>query len=574
MDDNTTHKLREPAVEVNTSGMREQQPESKTIVDVQSYRDDEPDEELQDNPMALVFPPPQTDAEIFDLLLLEPQPRAKNFKQLSLAVRLERVDRSDECYWPFPWDIVLLRTVLSLSRKTFRYRHPKNPQVMEFILKLASGVSAVLPRLQRTGGGDALGYLVSGPTGTGKSSLVDRLGKYFGEYGRRHFSVMGRPCVWPQLGLIRINAQPTWKATLSELLKSIDRQLGHDVLFTRERAATEHRLQTVVATSLSRGFAPAIVIDEFQRLSKLRPSTSEGILQKLVDLMQEGGIPIVVIGTEGVRELLTRHSMLMSKFTPGEAFPFHRLREDDPNTGHLISMLKEYSASVGEISYSEDFDKYLVLHSMGVRRIMRHFMRWVCKRHANAEAKGVNIVADRNLLQSIADFEMAEYKAALSALRKFDLGFSLNYDELQAYEDYIPDEPDKEQSTAQKVTEAVWRAESQKSRRQETRVIDVDEFVYLRAQVSLKQYELDAEQGGSESACQVAVSSGDAHVNSSETPAKEEKGKRGRSSSVVQKRVAKAKARVAEISNVIPLSAVRPPQKPPSLGVDPGDLPN
>ncbi len=538
--------------------------------------DEEPDSSLRDNPMALVFPAPVAQEELYDLLALDPPTRDANFKEQPLNVREEALHRLDECYTPFPQDGEILSAVVSLVRKSFRYRHPRLPQVMYFIMRVAAGAHGALPRMQPTGGGGALGLLISGPSGTGKSSLIDRIVVHIGAYARYHVSLLGKPCAWPQLGVIRISVANTWKETLVEFSKEIDRQYGRDVLFTRERHATEPRLQQVVWTALCSGFAPCVILDEFQRLGALKPAVARKILEKLLDLMQSGGIPVIVVGTVAVRNLFEAFPMEMGKFSSGNEFKFQRLVEDDPNTINYITLLKEQSISMAPIEFSENFDRYLVLHSMGVRRVIRDFMRWVLNRHAVAETRGHVILADEALLMSIAENEMLVWQKALSAMRKFDLGFGQSFVQIQAYEHFFPYEPEKKQTNAQKYTEAMWIAEARVSPEEDFRIISVEDFIFLRSQVELRQYEECAERaqhlerlGQREGHEKDAEAEDRRNVDQDLSPAKKAK-----TSKTGAKKAAKPKEPADPRSNVVPLSSVRKPPPESHLGVDPGNLPD
>jgi hypothetical protein len=538
-----------------------------------NYRrpEEEPDAALRDNPMALVFPAPLSPEEMYDRLTVDPPVRDAAFRNQTLEVRLEGTDQLDEPYTPFPHDSDIVGEVVSLVRKSLRFRNPKFPQVMYFIMQIAAGVVGTLPRLQRTGGGGALGLLISGPSGTGKSSLIDRIVEHLGAYARYHYTLFGRPCMWPQLGVIRITVGDSWKDTLVAISREIDRQYGRDVLFTRERYATEPRLQHVVWTALSSGFPPCIILDEFQRLGDLNPRAAGRILNKLIDLMQDWGIPVVVVGTVAVRRLFEAFPMEMGKFSGGAGFQFQRLDESDPNTSNFIITLKELSVSVAPIQYSDEFDRYLVMHSMGVRRIMREFMRCVFYRHAVAEANGESLLADKNLLMSIAEREMLAFQRPLTAMRKFDLGFGQRYEELQAYEHFIPQEQ-KKQTSAQKVTEALWRAEEQLSPDEDFRLISVEDFLLLRSTIALRQYEENGER-----AAHIARQEGAGASLTSDVKLPAEPGlKKHRASKTSTKGLkgGQDSATANPRSNIVPLAAVRRQPAAPLQGVDPTNLPD
>jgi DNA polymerase III delta prime subunit len=471
-----------------------------TGIEEARYRspESEPDAQLRDNPMALVFPAPMGPQQVYDALVRDPPARDDSFYDQPLEVRQEWLNRFDESYTPFDHDRDILGAVVELVRKSFRYRHPKLPQVFYFIMRVAAGTFGTLNRIQLTGGGSALGLLISGPTGTGKSSLIDRIVEHLGNHARNHLSLFGKPCMWPQLGVIRITVGKTWKDTLVEISKEIDRQYGRDVLFTRERHATEPRLQKVVWTALCSGFAPCIILDEFQRLGDVKPNVARHILEKLLDLMQDGGIPVIVVGTVAVRNLFESFPMEMGKFAPGAGYRFYVLNEEDENTRNFITVLKEQSVSIAPVQYSEDFDRYLLLHSMGLRRVVCYFMYWVLYRHSQAESEGLTIVADKHLLQSIAENEMLVWQKALTSMRKHVLGFGRSNAELQAYEHFVPAVREKK-TQAQELTEAKWRAKEKIAHDDDVHLISVERLIELRVELAELQTQEDAARAGAKS---------------------------------------------------------------------------
>jgi hypothetical protein len=263
--------------------------------------------------------------------------------------------------------------------------------------------------------------------------------------------------------------------------------------------------------------------------------------------------------------------MEMGNFSGGAGFQFQRLDESDPNTSNFIITLKELSVSVAPIQYSDEFDRYLVMHSMGVRRIMREFMRCVFYRHAVAEANGESLLADKNLLMSIAEREMLAFQRPLTAMRKFDLGFGQRYEELQAYEHFIPQEQ-KKQTSAQKVTEALWRAEEQLSPDEDFRLISVEDFLLLRSTIALRQYEENGER-----AAHIARQEGAGASLTSDVKLPAEPGlKKHRASKTSTKGLkgGQDSATANPRSNIVPLAAVRRQPAAPLQGVDPTNLPD
>ena len=526
---------------------------------VDSYRSDDPDPRLADNPMALVFPAPMSDEEIFEAMSVDPESRPSDFLRKPLEQRKEYLELIDEFHYVFQGEVNLAQKVVALVRKSYRSRNPNNPRVLNVIFRIMAGQEVKIPRQSESGAGGGLGVLLWGITGLGKSSLLDRLVALLGDYGRFHQTLNGEKTQWPQLGVIRVTAQNTWKGTLERILSEADRQLGRDFYLKRERSASVPRMERAVHSALTCGFAPLLIIDELQRLTRLNDTEALRILQGLIDLMGDWGVPVIVVGTVRVKLLLERYPSEMSKFSNGGTPQFVPLEAGDPDTENFITLLKEYSISQTAISFSQDFDFLLVTHCMGVRRIMREFMRAVLARHAEDELTEVNGA----LLENISQTDLKRFEDSLSILRKVNLGMQLNFDELQLYEDFLPPEKKekRKQTGAQIRVETAWRHANQTSLFDDkSPSVSASDFLRLRAKLN-EEESVDREMaiGQRMEVAQPNVDGSERDVTASTVSPK-------------SKRTRKASKQIAQASKVVSIGALRSAKEAGNQDVDPGEV--
>jgi GTPase SAR1 family protein len=454
------------------------------------YRTDELDIELAANPMALAFPGPQTDEFIYSKLIKDPKIRPADFMSWPLSHRKEWIDQLEDFHHPFQMELDFMHKVVSLVRKGLRPRNPADPKVMAFILSVAAGNRKHLSRLSTAGGGGGLGMLVTGPSGTGKTSLVDRLVEYLQAKARVHLSLGGKPCQWKQLGAIRISVQPTWAATLDEVLRAIDQQLGTDFYSKRRRSARHSELLEDARSALTSHVAPILILDEFQRLGNIPKDQAKKIINGLIDIMELEGIPVIVVGTVAVRKLFQQHPAEMSKFSNGGDFEFDRLDEGDQDTLQFLASLKEQHVSTSKPVYAEDFDHRFLLYTMGVRRIMREYMKVIFNRHAEDESLLVNDA----LLKDIAAKEMSKFERALDSLRKFELGFSMNFRDMEQYEHFVPPDDLAKRSDSSLAQEIEWR----NANNNEAAMLTISEFERYKARQRIEKG--DKPRGGAKDA--------------------------------------------------------------------------
>ncbi len=395
------------------------------------YRE-EVDPELADNEMALVLPMLEDDDDVESILSVFPVERAPDFFERSRGLRIEYLQTMDKFYVPREFDIDVVQEIVALAREGMRGRHPKNPEVMKVILAAADGKELIVRRTTKTGGGGGLGIVLVGSSGIGKSSLIERVKELFGYEPHVHLSVNGKPCRWMQLTAVVVKVQETWKGTLLEILAEIDRQTGRGVMRGFNNNTSTAKLVLAVKLALCGQFAPILILDEFQCLGRLTKAAAETIMAGLIEIMEYGGIPVVVVGTVAVGALFERHAMEMSKFAGAGRFDMPLMNLDDKDTEVLMQMFKEFAVSKTPVVYADDFNYWFMAHTMGVRRFMRITMKAVLKRHAKDES----VVADKTLLEAIAADEMKSWQLALSRLRKADLGFEVSYAEQDAYEHF------------------------------------------------------------------------------------------------------------------------------------------
>lgn len=395
------------------------------------------DRDLRGNVMAEVWPGPHTD--VIDWLMHRFPKFEDDFKDRPLEERLEQLDRLDGFNYPFANLPSSFRKIISVVRSSFVARNPRNPLCMKALMAASAGRLKKVPRLSEMGGGGKLGYIITGISGTGKSSFLDRVQSLYMPRPWLHTSYDGRPCSWLQLGGVRIKTKRSFRATLELAVQHIDFQLRTDYFSQRSTGGTSTRYENTTAAALTGHFAPYLMLDDFERLARLPDNEANGILEALVDLMEHAGIPIILAGTIQVRKVFQKYPAVMHKFLSGGIVNFQPI-DEGTDFNYFVGALKQRNVSVHPVRYSDDFNYQLWLHTMGVHRIVREAMKWVLWRHAK-EPKGVD--ANKKLLESIFANEMQDFNQSLHLIRQVKLGVDPHFTQHQLYEDFIPPEAPK-----------------------------------------------------------------------------------------------------------------------------------
>ena len=266
------------------------------------------------------------------------------------------------------------------------------------------------------------------------------------------------------------------------------------------------------------------------------------------------GVPVLLVGTVRVKRLLERFSSEMDKFTTGGLFEVEPLVFPSQETSNFIFMLKDHCVSTRPVQYSTDFDSKLIDHCMGIRRIMREYMRVVLTRHARNET----LEANGDLLNDIESKELERFTPALTALRKERLGFKLNYQDLEDYEDYLAKAIERPKADSVRL-ESTWRVDTQTPLGgSESTPLTADLYAEFRDSL-VQTRELRKLQARTKA---IVVDPFDEGLNAEHSPPKSKPAKRGKTSR--ERAASKAKS----ISNVVPLAAVKPNEIK-DEGVDP-----
>jgi hypothetical protein len=221
------------------------------------YRTDETDPDLNDNQLALAIPGPVSDEVVYKALRRLPKPRPEGFESWPLEQRLERI--YTPFFFAFRHQITALHAVVRLVRRSLVSRNPSNPAVMRALLSNAAGRAARATRQSTTGGGAGLGMVVVGASGVGKTSFTDRVGAYL-------------KTSWVQIGVVRVIVQSTWKQTLLEILREIDRQLGREYLEPRHRSSSQSSLVSSVSSALPLQMGACLLVSGTAAEEGARPS--------------------------------------------------------------------------------------------------------------------------------------------------------------------------------------------------------------------------------------------------------------------------------------------------------------
>lgn len=292
------------------------------------YRAYDKDDDLTWTPLGAHLPlAPESQKEASKLLYnrLDFDPSERDART---SIRMRKVENLKELYVPAdPEYSRFLRELINAVHVRYARSNPLSAQGQQAMYGRGSS---------ETTGYKSNIYLLTGYSGMGKSRLVDRLLASLGERLVQHTSFRGKPFPEAQIVWLRRNVPPN--CNVSRLLRTFgaeaDRVLGMEFYgpsFNRlpdERGDQDTYLEELLA--LLRGqHIGLIVIDEFQEILALGKQRRQ-LLQLLINLRDEGNVPILVVGTTKTFKLFKSELAAARRVGGGGSFQLIRpLSADD-----------------------------------------------------------------------------------------------------------------------------------------------------------------------------------------------------------------------------------------------------
>lgn len=392
---------------------------------------------LQGNPFAMVLPPIPTDKEAFQWLDHRPPARPDGFKDLPLEERLLYLGDLPHRTVPLSTSVYIFQQIVRAAHASFFCRDPRNPRFMEALLELGEGRTHLLQRLVRDGGGPR-GMLLVGITGAGKTRLADRVVEYFGEDPILHTSIDDRPCKWLQLSVVWTQCRATVKSTFNAASAAVDGRLHTDYYLARESTRSRSGFENVLVRATSSHGCPLLMLHDLQNVSQFAEE-AKFVMDALCNFMEDTGVPVLCSSTWRINPVYANSVMHSSKLQGAGRFVMDALPYG-ADFRRVLQAHKEMHVSVRDVKYSPDFDRLAAIYTMGVPRFICFLMDAIFRRHAHDE----KLVANRGLLDSINDEELAPYRDALEVLRRVRHGMPISEVDRQRYEDLLPEVPAKQ----------------------------------------------------------------------------------------------------------------------------------
>jgi len=294
-------------------------------------------EELDSNPLiAHLRLPPETDSAAFLALSQRPEFSVQD-RSLPNSIRRLRIKRLGRFYAPTLE--VHRQALIEITTNVLDGYIARNPMTAKGQALLYGGAADLEFRPTIS--------LIAGYSGMGKSTLVDRILAYLGQQLHQHTDFNGRP--FPEKQIIYLRRNCPERCTVGTLCSTFgdytDRILGLELysgVFAKLRGGSRTLYLAEISKIIRTHHVGFLVIDEFQNLSLMGVGAKE-IIALLVNLRDELGLPIVVVGTYKALKLLEGDMSTGRRLVEGGYFDLQRpTSAQDESWTDLCSIVWKY----------------------------------------------------------------------------------------------------------------------------------------------------------------------------------------------------------------------------------------
>jgi hypothetical protein len=304
--------------------------------------------------------------------------------------------------------------------------------------RLVHNAGAPGPHIERTTIGDprvaATISFLTGLSGIGKTALMQRIAVALGKPVIAHSAFRGKPFTDAQIVVLMRNCsdQPnyTTKAIAKLLADRVDELLnvslyGH---VFRNKVLTRTEYVAELRKILSNNWVGIVIIDVFEHLSLAGTSGRDELIAMLVNLRDELGVPIILIGTYKAAEILNAKSASVTRrFVDGV---FHDLKRpessSDDDFRSFCDVSWKYQWVRNPIELNDEIRERLYDFSQGITAVFLMLLRFSQIDAIRTERECV----DAKMLKNTYDGRLAPLHGILNALRSRDKTRLDKYDDL------------------------------------------------------------------------------------------------------------------------------------------------
>jgi hypothetical protein len=385
------------------------------------------------NPLIEALPPIHTEEEVVALLQYYPD-YDEQHRQWPSELRLHLILDAVRFIQPLTNHIALEQLFGVLLRSGYVERNPFPRK--DHLLKERARLEGMKESFKAHPSPHSSGREISviGLSGVGKSTALRSI---FALYDQviNHGRYEGQPFTLRQLVYLKLECPQDGSlgGLCKAFFKEVDRLLETNTfrLYVKSGRRTVDELLIDMAGVASRHFLGVLVIDEIQNLREAKGEGAAHVLNFLVQLGNELGIPVVLVGTPKAQPILTGEFRRARRASGLVAFPWDRMKEDE-EWDLFTRALWRYQYVRKPSPLTDELRHALYFESQGITDLaVKVYMLAQIEAISRATCDEEEEVT-KDLIESVAQDRLRYMQRFLNALR------SPNPEEAKQFEDIAP----------------------------------------------------------------------------------------------------------------------------------------
>lgn len=387
--------------------------------------------ELKGNPLVEALqPPPWSDDEAI-LRLAEAPLFDPSECELPSIIRMGLPNRLMNSFmFPSQQHVSIMKRLYIQILNGYKHRNPLTVEGQRLLY--FDGVNNPLPNLERKEAvaRPATISFLTGLSGMGKSTLIRAIMNTLGCPVIRHNNYLGTPFHETQLVYLMRNVpdQASAKSLCQSLGECADELSGAGYY---AKAPRSFLTRTDYVRSLRKLVANyhvgAVVIDEFQNISLAKSGGAKELLALILNMRDELGVPIILVGTYKASELLKNSVSVARRMVDGGFYELERpMSSQNEDWRRLCEIAWEYQWLKNPRQLSDEIIETLYKCSQGVTGLFLNL--YVLAQVEAIESESEYI--DSKLIHSVYQKQFKPLHAVIDALKTGETHYMRQFDDM------------------------------------------------------------------------------------------------------------------------------------------------
>ncbi|MGA3599595.1 ATP-binding protein [Lysinibacillus agricola] len=387
--------------------------------------------DYRDNPLIEALPPIRSIEEAFVQLGYLPE-YDENEVQLSAHYRYHSLTRLIRFYQPLEKTLELEIRFSRLLRDGYVYRNPRNKTHAETLIELHRRLEnkeplGLPPDIRKT----ASSLSIIGFSGMGKSSAIERILSLYPKVIIHKYPLNIMQVPWLKLNCPN-DGSP--KTLCLDFITKMDGLMGTNYFKQGLKRESLSYLIIHIGQLARAHCLGVLVIDEIQHMLTAKSEVSNSMMNFLVTLVNEIGIPIVLIGTTKAKQLLQVNFRQARRAGGHGELIWEQMKKDD-NWEVLLSSMWKYQWTKEKVELTKEWQDVLYEESQGIVDIaVKLFML------AQSEAieSGIEKIST-SMISQVSKKYLKMTRKMLQALKEGNLNEIMQYDDITPFdvEDFL-----------------------------------------------------------------------------------------------------------------------------------------